>query len=391
MVHTPRKETRENCHTAFVVKYCLKRDAYIVNKFVKEHSHRLANSHEVPFLRSHWCVTESNIAQSISIRKASIKTNQTYDYMVNQASVYVKVGFPSKDLYNMMDFERRQVDAISYMNAKAIADLEFFCMFSVDEENRLANLFLRDSQSLHDYCCIGNVLIFDSMYKTNVYDKPLVVFVGVNNHNATTVFGCTFLVDETADTYRWNFLTSVKDKKPVSIVADGDEAMRVAIDEVFPDAHHHLCSWHIMRNVNSNVNNSKIVREFSYCMHGGLTPVAFEQHWQHMIDAYDLKGDWIEMMYCKRKRWTEGHFFGGNTTTQRVEGMHKNLKDRIGRGMKLVEYILQIERSLLKLRNENVKDDFDSNNSHALLLTHLRSLEEHVASIFTQNLQVDKK
>ncbi|CAB4286274.1 unnamed protein product [Prunus armeniaca] len=244
MVRTPRKETRENCHATFAVKYCPKRDAYIVTKFVNEHSHRLANSRDVPFLRSHRYVTESNIAQSMSMRKASIKTNRTYDYMVDQAGGYMKVGFTSKDLYNMIDFERQQVvldgdaqAAISYMNAKVLR----------------------------------------------------------------------------------TFLTSMKDKKPVSIVTDEDEAMRVAIDEVFPDAHHRLCTRHIMRNVNTN-------------------------------------------------------------------GMHKNLKDGIGRGMKLVKCIPRIERSLLRLRNENVKDDFDSNNSHPFLRTHLRSLKEHAASIFTHDI-----
>ncbi|KAH0972365.1 hypothetical protein GBA52_024521 [Prunus armeniaca] len=53
--------------------------------------------------------------------------------------------------------------------------------------------------------------------------------------------------------------------------------------------------------------------------------------------------------------------------------------------MKLVECILQIERFLLKLRNEDAKDDFDLKNSHPLILTHLRSLEEHATSIFTYN------
>ena len=94
MVRTPRKETRENCHATFAVKYCPKRDTYIVTKIVKEHSHGLANSREVPFLRSHRCVTESNIAQSMSMRKASIKTNWTYDYMVDQAGGYMKWGSP---------------------------------------------------------------------------------------------------------------------------------------------------------------------------------------------------------------------------------------------------------------------------------------------------------
>ncbi|CAL9000583.1 unnamed protein product, partial [Prunus brigantina] len=133
MICTPRKETRENCHATFAVKYCLKQNTYIVTKFVKEHSYRLANSCEVPFLRSHRCVTESDIAQSIFMRKASIKTSRTYDYMVDQAGGYMKVRFTSKDLYNMMDFKHRQVvldgdaqAAISYMNAKAIADSDFF-------------------------------------------------------------------------------------------------------------------------------------------------------------------------------------------------------------------------------------------------------------------------
>ncbi|KAH0972907.1 hypothetical protein GBA52_025063 [Prunus armeniaca] len=66
--------------------------------------------------------------------------------------------------------------------------------------------------------------------------------------------------------------------------------------------------------------------------------------------------------------------------------MHKNLKDGIGIGMKLVKCIPRIERSLLRLRNENVKDDFDSNNSHPLLRTHLQSLKEHAASIFTHDI-----
>ena len=77
MVCIPKKDTRENCHAAFAVKYCPKRDAYIVNKFLNEHNHRLAHSHEVPFILSQWCVTESDIAQSIFLRKASIKTSQT--------------------------------------------------------------------------------------------------------------------------------------------------------------------------------------------------------------------------------------------------------------------------------------------------------------------------
>ena len=46
--------------------------------------------------------------------------------------------------------------------------------------------------------------------------------------------------------------------------------------------------------------------------------------------------------------------------------MHKNLKNGFGLGMKLVEWIQRIDTSMLKLRNENVKDDFDSKNLNPL-------------------------
>ena len=120
-------------------------------------------------------------------------------------------------------------------------DPEFFCKFSVDEENRLGNLFWRDSTSLLEYIAYRDILIFDSTYKTNMYDKPLVLFIGSNNHDSTVMFSCPLLLDEIFKTYKWvleTFMASMKDKKPISILMDGDEAMRKAIDDVFLMSNH---------------------------------------------------------------------------------------------------------------------------------------------------------
>ena len=67
--------------------------------------------------------------------------------------------------------------------------LIFFFQYTVDEESRLANLFWTDSQSRLNYACFGDVVAFDTTYKTNVYKKPLVILVGVNHHRQTIVFG----------------------------------------------------------------------------------------------------------------------------------------------------------------------------------------------------------
>ena len=61
-------------------------------------------------------------------------------------------------------------------------------------------MFWRDGQSFYDFTNFGDVHIFDSNYKSNIYGKPLVVFVGSNDHKATILF-CALLVDETKDTY----------------------------------------------------------------------------------------------------------------------------------------------------------------------------------------------
>lgn len=119
--------------------------------------------------------------------------------------------------------------AFAFMNAKAQQDPKFYCKFNIDSEGRLANMFWRDSGSLYDYNYFSDVLKFDTTYKTNKYGRVLAVFVGSNNHHATILFGCSLLVDETVETYTWllkTFLHSMKEEKLVSIMTDGDEAMR---------------------------------------------------------------------------------------------------------------------------------------------------------------------
>jgi hypothetical protein len=83
-----------------------------------------------------------------------------------------------------------------------------------------------------------DVLVFDTTNKTIAYGKPLVLFAGANNHSATCVFGAALLLDETFTSYKWaltKLMDSMGSKHPLSIPTDGDEAMRQAIDEVFPN------------------------------------------------------------------------------------------------------------------------------------------------------------
>ncbi|KAK2646349.1 hypothetical protein Ddye_021544 [Dipteronia dyeriana] len=112
-------------------------------------------------------------------------------------------------MYNRIDAERQdeafEIDslvALMNLQSKTNSETNFYCRFRIDKKDRLANIFWRDSHSLFEYQCFGDVLIFDSIYKTNAYAKPLVLFVDVNSHRTTCVFRVELLLDETVQSYR---------------------------------------------------------------------------------------------------------------------------------------------------------------------------------------------
>ncbi|KAL6323761.1 hypothetical protein AAG906_002229 [Vitis piasezkii] len=157
-----------------------------------------------------------------------------------------------------------------------------------------------------DYVCFGDVLAFDTTYRTNAYKKPLVVLVGVNHHHQTVVFGCALLMDESIGTYEWvleTFLIAMINKKPIFVVIDGDKAMRKAIKKDLPDACHRMCSWHLQRNTFMNVHIKDFTSIFARCMFMHGNAEEFEKIWHEMTEAY-----------------LRGNFFGVMRSTQRCKG-----------------------------------------------------------------------
>jgi hypothetical protein len=90
------------------------------------------------------------------------------------------------------------------------------------------------------------VVAFDATYKKNKYKCPFVVFSGVNNHHNQTIILATAIVsNEVKGTYVWlleQLKAAMKGKTPISVITDGDVAMRNAIKRVFPNSYHRLCA-----------------------------------------------------------------------------------------------------------------------------------------------------
>jgi zinc finger SWIM domain-containing protein 3 len=98
----------------------------------------------------------------------------------------------------------------------------------MDDEQQITNIFWADAQMINDYGYFGDVITFDTTYKTNKDYRPLGVFVGLNNFRQTIVFGATLLYDETIPSFQWLFETFLKamgGEKPKTILTDQDAAM----------------------------------------------------------------------------------------------------------------------------------------------------------------------
>ncbi|XP_028070411.1 protein FAR1-RELATED SEQUENCE 5-like [Camellia sinensis] len=319
----PKAPTR----VGYKAQFCIRYDAdvgegrkYVVTHFVADHNHELVEQHCVMYLRSHRSLNSADKAQAMAMRNVGVKTSQIMDYMVNQSESYENV-----------------VSSVRICTT----------IFKPNVEQKL-RIVMRKA----DYAKFGDVLIFDLTYRTNAYKKPFVMLAGVTNHFRTTIFACVLLANETIDTYTWvleTFMEAIGNKAPVSVLTDGDKAMREAVRRVFPDARHRLCNWHIGKNVISNVHKSGFADAFKQCMDMETNEAKFEHGWTRMVEKFGLQtNSWVLETYEKRH-------------------MH-------------------YDQALARIRYNEAGDDAKTNNTLPVLITPLRDIERRGAELFTRNI-----
>ncbi|XP_028094274.1 protein FAR1-RELATED SEQUENCE 5-like [Camellia sinensis] len=321
----PKALIRVGCKAQFRIRYdadASEGGKYVVTHFIADHNHELAEPLCVMYLRSHCRLNSADKSQAMAMRNVGVKTSQIIDYMVNQSGSYENVSFVH-------------------------------------------------SKSQGDYAKFGNVLIFDSTYRTNAYKKPFVMLAGVTSHFRTTIFACVLLANETIETYTWvleTFMEAMGNKASVSVLTDGNKAMREAIRRVFPDARHQLCNWRLGKNTVSNVHISGFAHAFKQCMDMEMDETKFEHGWTTMVEKFGLQtNSWVLETYEKLHMWAEaymrGHFFAGTKSTQHSECMNAYFNPFLQHKLKLYEFVRHYDRALARIRYNEAGDDAETNNT----------------------------
>lgn len=395
----PRNDTRCGCSAKCRVHIDIVSKRWYVTVFEFAHNHELLDGLLCGLLPAHRKLTATDLIKIEKYKNVGVRPYQTYGAMANSSGGFHKLGFVKKDLYNQSGRQRKLVSsdfggALKYLHMLRTKDPLMYVAHTVDKDKRLERLFWCDGESRMNYEIFGDVLAFDATYRKNKYNCPFVIFSGVNHHNQTVVFATGLVTRETEETYVWlldQFATAMNGKAPLSVITDGDVAMKNAIKSIFPKAHHRLCAWHLLRNASSNVGIADFMSYLKRCMLGDMEVNKFEELWEEMVEKFGLQdNNWINEMYAKKRMWATAHikgeFFAGIRTTSRCEGLHSHIGQFVHSRINLTDFVQQFHRCLTYFRFREIESDYRSNYGQPVLQTSLRFIERSASNQFTREI-----
>ncbi|KAK9666154.1 hypothetical protein RND81_14G164700 [Saponaria officinalis] len=275
-----------------------------------------------------------------------------------------ELPFFDRDIRNLYGKVKRMLspndakNLMQYMKSSKEQNKMFQYVYTLDEENRLENLFWCQAQSFEWYQKYGDVVVFNTTYKVNSYDMPCAIFVSVGNHGKTILLGCALLRNETTHTFKWlmkTFVTIMK-KPPTTIITDQDPWISEAILSEMPSTKHSYCIWHITSKFSCwfagllRNDYQEWCSDF-YKLYKITGHEDFENNWKLMVEKYNLQNNkHVIGLYDVKHFWAPAYlrdyFFGGMITTGRSESINSFIKRFVSSHTSLKDVVKQVDMAV---------------------------------------------
>jgi hypothetical protein len=112
-----------------------------------------------------------------------------------QAGGRENLGFLDVDYKNYVHSNRRRAlkkgdgrAVMEYFRNMKLEDPSYFYSIQLDDNDLIMNILWADGRSVVDNGHFGDVICFDTTYRTNTYGRPFAPFIGVNHHKQTIIF-----------------------------------------------------------------------------------------------------------------------------------------------------------------------------------------------------------
>jgi len=146
---------------------------------------------------------------------SGIKLKDLYECLwLHQAGGKNVLGYTKQDHKNYLHKKRQQElkygesgCLLRYFEKKKRENFSFYHALQLYVAKQITNIFRADAQMIVDYALFGDVVYFDTTYKTIKEYRPLAMFVVFNHHREVVIFRDALLYDETIESFEWMFET----------------------------------------------------------------------------------------------------------------------------------------------------------------------------------------
>ncbi|KAM3708145.1 hypothetical protein ACJW31_02G075300 [Castanea mollissima] len=353
-IKNPRAETRCGCEARLVI--VLNRDTFM-NEFIAEHNHYLHLPSTVHMMPSQWKVAPTHAIEINLAHESGLRLKQSYELHSKQVGGYDNLGFTKQDHKKYLrtkqwrDMEHGEAASLGrYFNHQLKENPSYYFATQLDCEELITNIFWADARMIMDYSHFGDVITFDTTSSTNRDAMPLRVFLGLNHHRETVVFGGALLYDETIESF---------------------------------NAEKHL--GHLLKN------ESQFNDDFLACIYKYDGEDEFLIAWNEMLDKFDVRENkWLIDLFKLKEKWAQAYvkrtFIARMKTTQLSENFNADLKDCLRIDFNIVEFFTHFKRVANQKWDKELEAEYNSRHKFLRLKLKSSPMLNQVATMYTLTL-----
>ncbi|CAH2044582.1 unnamed protein product, partial [Thlaspi arvense] len=303
---------------------------WYVSQFSNVHNHELLEDDQVRLLPAYRKIQQSDQERILLLSKAGFPVNRIVKLLELEKGVQAgQLTFIEKDVRNFVRAckktvqendafltEKRETDLLELLEScKALAerDVGFAYDCTSDENHKVENLAWAYADSVQAYSMYGDVVVFDTTYRSTTYGLLLGVFFGIDNNGNAILLGCVLLQDEISRSFTWalqTFVRFMRGRHPQTILTDVDTGLKDAIARELPNTNHVVFMWHVVSKLASWFSETlgSHYDEFRagfemLCRVGNVDE--FQRQWGLLVTRFGLVADkHADLLYSCRATWS---------------------------------------------------------------------------------------